>query len=195
MSSLLVLVFLNDYTIFIIFLFISSFSYFNTVVLILVSLSFVFILVYFVSSNNLFFFFFFYSFSFFIVLGFIVFIVFFYCFYMIFLRDSPAREKATQFSIVRIHLKERRKWKCSEGVWNYSELRLQESLNKDKIITEASKHPKLDSATLLSDQKKKKLTHFLVWHLILSHSVRYLEKSLRNKVTHQFSNENLLRGW
>lgn len=33
-------------------------------------------------------------------------------------------------------------------------MKLQESLNKDKkIIAEASKHPKLDYATLLSDQK------------------------------------------
>ncbi len=107
-------------------------------------------------------------------------------FFMIFLRDLPAREKGTQFSIVRIHLKERRKWKCSEGVWNYSELKLQESLNKD-IIAEASKHPKLCHFVVWPKQTDS----LSCWHLIFTHSVRYLEKSLRNKVTHTFPNENL----
>lgn len=103
-----------------------------------------FCLVYFVSSDI------FYSFSSYsfrlhcLALSFL-----FFLFLIIFLRDSPAREKGTQFSIVRTHLKERRKGKCSEGVWNYSELKLQESSNKDKIIAEASKHPKL--------------CHFVVW--------------------------------
>jgi len=53
---------------------------------------------------------------------------------------------------------------------------LQESLNKDK---KTSKHPKLDYATLLSDQK----------HRLLSHP---LEKPLRNKVTNEFPNDDLL---